>query len=63
MSTLPAVWGLYAATLPPIIYALFGTSRQLSVGPAALVSGAVGCVCASSINVVGNSITHLRNCN
>lgn len=39
MSTLPPVWGLYAATLPPIIYALFGTSRQLSVGPAALVSG------------------------
>jgi len=35
---LPAVTGLYAAVLPPIIYMLFGTSRQGSIGPNALVA-------------------------
>jgi SulP family sulfate permease len=31
-------FGLYACTLPLIVYALFGTSRQLAVGPVAMVS-------------------------
>lgn len=35
---LPPIYGLYAATLPLIIYALMGTSRQLAVGPVAMVS-------------------------
>ncbi len=34
----PPVYGLYASTLPAIMYSLFGTCRQLSVGPAAMVS-------------------------
>ncbi|NNK88563.1 MAG: solute carrier family 26 protein, partial [Flavobacteriaceae bacterium] len=35
---LPAVYGLYASIVPLIIYAVFGTSRQLAVGPVAMVS-------------------------
>jgi SulP family sulfate permease len=35
---LPPVYGLYASTLPAIVYAWFGTSRQLSVGPGALTA-------------------------
>ncbi|MFK2820085.1 solute carrier family 26 protein [Flavobacteriaceae sp. LMIT009] len=35
---LPAVYGLYASIIPILIYALFGTSRQLAVGPVAMVS-------------------------
>ena len=35
---LPPIYGLYAATLPLIIYAILGTSRQLAVGPVAMVS-------------------------
>ena len=38
LAGLPAEVGLYAATIPVIIYALFGTSRQLAVGPVAIVS-------------------------
>ncbi len=34
----PPIYGLYAATFPLIIYALFGTSRQLAVGPVAIDS-------------------------
>jgi SulP family sulfate permease len=35
---LPPVYGLYASTIPLILYAVFGTSRQLAVGPVAMVS-------------------------
>lgn len=35
---LPPIYGLYASTLPLLIYALLGTSRQLAVGPVAMVS-------------------------
>jgi SulP family sulfate permease len=35
---LPPIYGLYASTIPIIIYALFGSSRHLAVGPVALVS-------------------------
>jgi len=38
LAGLPPVMGLYASTIPLILYALFGTSRQLSVGPVAMVS-------------------------
>jgi MFS superfamily sulfate permease-like transporter len=39
---IPPVHGLYTAMFPCILYALLGTSRQLSVGPEALVSILVG---------------------
>ncbi len=35
---LPPVYGLYAAIVPQLIYAIFGTSRQLSVAPVAMDS-------------------------
>ncbi|MFK7908007.1 MAG: SulP family inorganic anion transporter [Chitinophagales bacterium] len=35
---LPPIYGLYAALIPLIIYAIFGTSMQLAVGPVAIVS-------------------------
>jgi sulfate permease, SulP family len=38
LAGLPPVVGLYASILPLFVYALFGTSRTLSVGPVAVVS-------------------------
>jgi SulP family sulfate permease len=35
---LPAIYGLYAAIVPCFIYAIFGSSRQLAVGPTAMIS-------------------------
>lgn len=35
---MPPVYGLYASTIPLILYALLGTSRQLAVGPVAMIS-------------------------
>ena len=38
LAGLPPVFGLYAALVPQVIYAIMGTSRQLSVGPVAMDS-------------------------
>lgn len=38
LAGLPPYYGLYASFLPPLIAALFGSSRQLSTGPVAVVS-------------------------
>lgn len=38
LAGLPPIYGLYAVTIPLIVYALLGTSRQLAVGPVAMVS-------------------------
>jgi SulP family sulfate permease len=35
---LPPVFGIYASILPPVLYALFGTSSTQSVGPMAIIS-------------------------
>ncbi|MEO1271226.1 MAG: solute carrier family 26 protein [Myxococcota bacterium] len=38
LAGLPAVVGLYASIVPLAVYAILGTSRQLAVGPVAMVS-------------------------
>ncbi|UCG64870.1 MAG: solute carrier family 26 protein [Deltaproteobacteria bacterium] len=38
LAGLPVIIGLYAATIPLLIYALFGSSRHLAVGPVAMMS-------------------------
>lgn len=38
LAGLPPVYGLYASIVPLVLYAVFGTSRQLAVGPVAMVS-------------------------
>ncbi len=50
---LPLVFGLYAALIPQVIYAIMGTSRQLAVGPVAmdslLVASGLGALALSGI--------------
>ncbi len=38
LAGLPPIYGLYASIIPLILYAIFGTSRQLAVGPVAMVA-------------------------
>lgn len=38
LAGLPVVYGLYASFLPPMVAAMFGSSRQLATGPVAVVS-------------------------
>ena len=38
IADIPPIYGLYTALIPQIVYAIFGTSRQLAVGPVAMDS-------------------------
>ncbi|PRP91823.1 putative sulfate transporter [Enhygromyxa salina] len=38
LAGVPPVYGLYAATIPPLVYALVGSSRFMAIGPVALTS-------------------------
>jgi len=38
LAGLPPIYGLYASIIPLLVYALMGTSRQLAVGPVAMVA-------------------------
>ena len=38
LAGLPPIYGLYASTVPAIVYALFGTSKHMPVGPPALMA-------------------------
>src|SRR5215217_5286704 len=38
LAGLPTIYGLYASTVPALVYALFGTSRHMPVGPPALMA-------------------------
>jgi len=42
LAGIPPYMGLYASTLPLLIYALLGSSRQLSIGPVAMASLVLG---------------------
>ena len=53
LAGLPPITGLYAALIALLIYPIFGTSRELSVGPMALDSLLV----ASSISVIADAGT------
>ncbi len=38
LAGMPPIYGLYASMIPLVLYAIFGTSRQLAVGPVAMIS-------------------------
>ncbi|MBN1550330.1 solute carrier family 26 protein [bacterium] len=46
LAGLPPVIGLYASTIPLIVYALLGSSRHLAVGPVAMISLLVTVACS-----------------
>ena len=57
LAGLPPQLGLYASILPPILYALFGTSRTLSVGPVSIAAIMIASVLnAPEINALGNPV-------
>ncbi|KQK21630.1 sulfate transporter 1.2 isoform X2 [Brachypodium distachyon] len=60
MAHLPPHIGLYSSFVPPLIYALMGTSRDLAVGPAAVVSLLIGTLLQSEIDPVKNPLEYSR---
>lgn len=56
LAGLPPYYGLYAALLPPLVACLWGSSRQLSTGPVAMVSlltgAALAPLAAQGVNII-----------
>jgi MFS superfamily sulfate permease-like transporter len=59
---LPLHAGLYGAFLPCIVYALLGSSRQLSVGPVAVTSLLIGNGMAEIMPREWAGASCMRNC-
>ena len=49
LAGLPAVYGLYASIVPALLYAVFGTSRQLQIGPGSTLSILVAASLAGTV--------------
>ncbi|HEY8098349.1 MAG TPA: SulP family inorganic anion transporter, partial [Methylobacter sp.] len=57
LAGLPPQLGLYASILPPVLYAFFGTSRTLSVGPVSIAAIMIASALnATEISVLGNPV-------
>ncbi|PPK65489.1 SulP family sulfate permease [Methylobacter tundripaludum] len=57
LAGLPPQLGLYASILPPVLYALLGTSRTLSVGPASIAAIMIaGALTAPEVAAMGNPV-------
>ena len=57
LAGLPPQLGLYASILPPIAYALFGTSRTVSVGPVSVAAIMIASALATpEISELGNPV-------
>ena len=57
LAGLPPELGLYASILPPAVYALLGTSRTLSVGPAAVAAIMIASALnAPEVSALGNPV-------
>lgn len=50
LAGLPPIYGLYSACVCPIIYGIFGTSNEISVGPVAMVSLLIPSIVGSASN-------------
>ncbi|HAQ50722.1 MAG TPA: sodium-independent anion transporter, partial [Gammaproteobacteria bacterium] len=59
LAGLPPQVGLYASILPPLTYALFGTSRTLSVGPVSIAAIMIAsALAAPNLMQYGSPIQH-----
>ena len=57
LAGLPPQLGLYASIIPPLIYALLGTSRTMSVGPVSIAAIMIASVLNSpDISLLGNPV-------
>lgn len=59
LAGLPPVVGLYASTVPLLVYALFGSSRHLSVGPVAVISLLVAGACGKLAQAGSAEYVHM----
>ncbi|XP_075500873.1 sulfate transporter 3.1-like [Primulina tabacum] len=60
LANLPAVQGLYSSFVPPLIYAMMGSSRDVAVGTVAVGSLLTGSMLSTVVNPIENPTLYLH---
>ncbi|KAI8548232.1 hypothetical protein RHMOL_Rhmol07G0257400 [Rhododendron molle] len=60
LANLPPQYGLYSSFVPPLIYAFMGSSRDIAIGPVAVVSLLLGTLLQNEIDPTKNAAEYLR---
>ncbi|CAI9095984.1 OLC1v1032037C1 [Oldenlandia corymbosa var. corymbosa] len=60
LANLPPIIGLYSSFVPPLIYAVLGSSRDLAVGPVSIASLIMGSMLRQEVNPAKDPILFLQ---
>ncbi|KAI7741020.1 LOW QUALITY PROTEIN: hypothetical protein M8C21_006013 [Ambrosia artemisiifolia] len=60
LANLPPKYGLYSSFVPPLIYAFMGSSRDIAIGPVAVVSLLLGSMLQDEIDPIKQEHEYLR---
>jgi len=60
LAGLPIVHGLYSSFVPPLVYAVLGSSRDIAIGPVAVVSLLLGTLLKQQFNPTKNPQAYLE---
>ncbi|CAN6166587.1 unnamed protein product [Urochloa humidicola] len=60
LANLPPIIGLYSSFVPPLIYSLLGSSRDLAVGPVSIASLVMGSMLREAVSPDGQPILYLQ---
>ncbi|KAM5563670.1 hypothetical protein ABKV19_018338 [Rosa sericea] len=60
LANLPPILGLYSSFIPPLVYAMMGSSRDLAVGTVAVASLLTASMLGAEVNATENPTLYLR---
>ncbi|XP_031498917.1 sulfate transporter 1.2-like [Nymphaea colorata] len=60
LAHLPPQYGLYSSFVPPLIYSILGSSRDIAIGPVAVISLLLGSLLQEEIDPVLNPLEYYR---
>ncbi|KAL8491407.1 hypothetical protein ACS0TY_023150 [Phlomoides rotata] len=60
LANLPPQYGLYSSFVPPLVYAFMGSSRDIAIGPIAVISLLLGALLQHEIDPVKNALEYRR---
>ncbi|XP_023772631.1 low affinity sulfate transporter 3 [Lactuca sativa] len=58
LAQLKPQYGLYTSVVPPLIYSTMGTSRELAIGPVAVVSLLISAMCSKVVNPMVDPVSY-----
>ncbi|KAI9180516.1 hypothetical protein LWI28_005578 [Acer negundo] len=60
LANLPPIYGLYSSFIPPLVYAMMGSSKDLAVGTVAVASLLIASMLGSEVNATENPTLYLH---